>query len=198
MNARTRVILSFLSLAALGAGVAAADGTDQRAPTTIVDPVTRGAYLVKGIGCAGCHTPRKPAAAGTEPELDTSRLFSGHAQDMLMPAAPRLPPGPWHALASATGTAWSGTRGTSFSANLTPDPETGIGKWTARAFIETIRTGRHLGRGRQLLPPMPWRAYAKLDDADLEAIFAYLKTIPPVKNRVPAPLPPAVAVSAGP
>ena len=55
----------------------------------------------------------------------------------------------------ATNTAFAGPWGMSFTANLTPDRETGLGKWTARNFIETIRTGRHLGRGREVLPPMP-------------------------------------------
>jgi hypothetical protein len=72
-----------------------------------------------------------------------------------------------------------------------PDRETGTGTWTAEQFIETIRNQRHLGRGRQLLPPMPAEIYAHMTDEDLRAIFAYLRTIPPVKNRVPQPLPPA-------
>ena len=73
----------------------------------------------------------------------------------------------------------------SYTANLTPDPETGLGKWTQRNFTETIRTGRHMGRGRQILPPMPIPMYKNFTDADLEAIFSYLQTIPAVKNRVP-------------
>ena len=59
----------------------------------------------------------------------------------------------------------------SFTANLTPDRETGLGKWTVRNFIETIRTGRHLGRGREILPPMPIPMYKNFTDADLTAIF---------------------------
>jgi hypothetical protein len=81
----------------------------------------------------------------------------------------------------------------SFTANLTPDPETGLGKWTLRTFSDTIRTGRHLGRGREILPPMPIPAYRNFDDQDLAAIFAYLQSIPAVKNKVPAPRAPAPA-----
>ena len=76
----------------------------------------------------------------------------------------------------------------SFTANLTPDPDTGLGNWTQRNFTDTIRTGRHMGRRRQILPPMPM--YKNFTDADLEAIFTYRGTIPKVSNRVPEPLPP--------
>lgn len=92
-------------------------------------------------------------------------------------------------MASATNTAWSGPWGTSFTANLTPDPDTGLGRWTVQDFVQTLRTGRHLGRGRPVLPPMP-AAYAQMRDADLQAMFAYLQSLPPVRNRVPVPLPP--------
>jgi hypothetical protein len=81
----------------------------------------------------------------------------------------------------------------SFTANLTPDPETGLGKWTARDFKATIRSGRHMGRGRAVLPPMPIQVYKNFSDPDLEAIFAYLQTIPAVKNQVPEPRSAAVA-----
>jgi hypothetical protein len=96
---------------------------------------------------------------------------------------------------SATMTAWTGPWGVSFTANLTPDPETGLGKWTQRNFIETIRTGRHMGRGREVLPPMPIAVYRNFTDADLEAIFSYLQSVPAIRNRVPEPLPPAASVA---
>ncbi len=76
-----------------------------------------------------------------------SRMLSGHPQDFKLPPAPK-PQGPWIVSAAATNTAWSGPWGVSFTANLTPDKETGLGKWTQRNFSETIRTGRHMGRGR--------------------------------------------------
>jgi hypothetical protein len=92
---------------------------------------------------------------------------------------------------SGTMTAWSGPWGTSFTANLTPDKETGLGNWTVEQFIQAIRTQRHLGRGRPILPPMPAVIYANLSDEDLRAVFAYLQSIPAISNRVPEPLPPA-------
>ncbi len=146
----------------------------------------RGKYLVTVAGCNDCHTPWKMGAQGPEPDM--SRMLAGHPEKMALPPAPR-PQGPWVVAAAATNTAWSGPWGVSFTANLTPDRETGLGKWTQRNFTETIRTGRHMGRGRPILPHMPIPMYKHFTDADLEAIFTYLQSIPAVKNRVPDPLP---------
>jgi hypothetical protein len=57
--------------------------------------------------------------------------------------------------------------------------------------VDTVRSGRHLGRGREILPAMPGPAVRNMADDDLRAIFAYLRSIPPVRNKVPDPLPPA-------
>jgi hypothetical protein len=64
-----------------------------------------------------------------------------------------------------------------------------LGKWSFKNFKDTIRTGRHMGRGRPILPPMPIPMYKNFSDADLEAIFSYLQTIPAITNKVPEPLP---------
>lgn len=61
----------------------------------------------------------------------------------------------------------------------------------AHSFSDTLRTGRHMGRGRPVLPPMPVAMYKHLTDEDIEAIYTYLRSIPAVHNSVPAPLPPA-------
>jgi hypothetical protein len=87
-------------------------------------------------------------------------------------------------------TAWVGPWGISFAANLTPDMVTGSGAWTEEAFIAAMRTGKHLGAGREILPPMPWFNLTNATDEDLSAIFAYLKSIKPIENMVPAPVPP--------
>jgi mono/diheme cytochrome c family protein len=154
------------------------------------DAAKRGEYIVKSMGCADCHTPNKMGPNGPEP--DPAKWLAGHPADMTLPPAPPAS-GPWIASVAATMTAWSGPWGVSFTANLTPDPETGTGQWTEQQFVDTIRSGRHLGRGRQILPPMPWPAIRNMTDADLKAIFAYLRSIPAIKNRVPDPLPPAAA-----
>jgi mono/diheme cytochrome c family protein len=154
--------------------------------------VARGKYLVVGHGCNDCHTPYKMGDNGPEPDM--TKFLSGHPADMALPPPPQ-PVGPWIASVSASFTAWSGPWGISYTANLTPDKDTGLGTWTAQQFIDTIRNGRVQGHGRQLLPPMPWPAFKNLNDADLKAMFAYLQTIPAIKNKVPdpviAPPPPA-------
>ena len=86
--------------------------------------------------------------------------------------------------------------GTVYSTNLTSDPETGLGKWTLQNFRDTLRTGRRMGRGREILPPMPIPMYKNLTDDDIESIFTYLQSIPAVKNHVPEPLPPPEAPAA--
>ena len=153
------------------------------------DKAVRGQYRVATSGCMDCHTPMKMGANGPEPDL--SRMLSGHPESVKMTPVPALPQGPWLVVSSATNTAFAGPWGVSFTANLTPDPETGLGSWTLQDFKNTIRTGRHLGRGRAVLPPMPIPAYSQFSDDDLEAIFAYLQTLPPIRNRVPEPVPPA-------
>ena len=173
-----------------GAGVASRPVT----PAPVVDRVLRGRYLVETGGCGDCHTPLKVGKNGPEPDL--TRLLSGHPQSLTMPPVPKLPAGPWLVVVSATNTAWAGPWGVSFTANLTPEAETGLGRWTARQFADTMRTGKHLGFGREVLPPMPIPAHKHFTDADLDAMFAYLQAIAPVKNRVPAPLPPPTSASA--
>lgn len=151
--------------------------------------VTRGEYLVKSVGCGDCHTPWKMGPKGPEPDM--SRLLSGHPHDMAMPAPPISSSGPWTGSFSSTQTAWAGPWGVSFTRNLTPDKETGLGDWTEENFVATLRTGKRMGKGRDILPPMPWPAFKNMKDDDLKAIFAYLKSIPPIKNAVPEPIPPA-------
>jgi mono/diheme cytochrome c family protein len=164
------------------------------ATTAAAAKVARGQYLVNTSACHDCHTPFKLGPNGPEPDM--TRMLSGHPEALVMPPAPKLPDGPWLMVASATNTAWSGPWGVSFTANLKPDAETGLGQWTERNFVDTIRTGRHMGRGRAILPPMPIPVYSQLNDADLQSIYAYLRTIPAIKNRVPEPLPPAASVAA--
>jgi mono/diheme cytochrome c family protein len=163
-----------------------AGGTAKPAPAS-KDKVARGQYLVTIAGCHDCHTPFKMGAGGPEPDM--SRALSGHPAGMTLPPPPK-PEGPWITSVAATNTAWAGPWGVSFTANLTPDAETGLGKWTERNFKDTMRTGRRMGRGREILPPMPIPMYKHMNDADLEAIYAYLQSIPAIANPVPEPLPP--------
>jgi mono/diheme cytochrome c family protein len=150
--------------------------------------IERGAYLVRTMGCHDCHTPLKMGPRGPEPDM--SRALTGHPSDLVMPPPPKLPPGPWSWVAAETNTAFAGPWGVSFTANLTSDPETGLGKWTEEMFIATMKTGRHEGKGRPIKPPMPWFVVGALTDDDIKSLFAYLQSLPPVRNRVPAPIDP--------
>lgn len=152
------------------------------------ESAARGKHLTVVSGCNDCHTPMKMGANG--PELDWSRELSGHPVELVMPPAPELPPGPWLTTVSATNTAWAGPWGVSFTANLTPDNDSGLGTWTKQNFIDTIKNGRHMGAGRPLLPPMPAAMYANYNNEDLGAIYDYLRTLKPISNKVPAPLAP--------
>ncbi len=189
-HANARAILA--TLLAVCAGAAGAQVSAAGKPS---DLIARGKYLVTTSACHDCHTPFKLGPNGPEPDMD--RQLSGHPQDLLMPPAPVLPPGPWVASIAATNTAWAGPWGVSFTANLTPDPQTGLGKWSLRNFIDTIRNGRHQGRGREILPPMPIAMYKHMTDADLAAVFAYLQSVPAIVNRVPEPRPPSPPIAAG-
>lgn len=188
-------VLSLVAVPACNPESPPARHDDPPAPIAKPSPVERGKYLVATSGCHDCHTPMTMTASGPGPDM--SRALSGHPEAVVLPPPP-APVGPWIAATAATGTATAGPWGVSFTANLTPDPETGLGTWTTRNFIDTIRNGRHLGAGRPLNPPMPWPVYANMTDEDLAAIFAYLQTVPAIKNRVPAPLPPATAAAPAP
>ena len=102
--------------------------------------------------------------------------------------------GTWLSAGATTNTAYTGPWGISYTANLTPDQNTGIGIWTEDMFINAIRTGRHMGVSRPIAPPMPWTVYRNASDVDLKSIYAFLRTITPIVNHVPDyQPPPAVA-----
>lgn len=151
--------------------------------------IKRGALLVSVGDCVTCHTPFKMGANG--PEKDMARGLSGHPEELKLAAPPRLD-AQWNWAGSATMTAFVGPWGITYAANLTPDRETGMGAWKEKDFIQAMRTGKHLGVARPILPPMPWQALSGLPEKDLRAIYAYLMSQPPVKNRVPDPVPPEV------
>ncbi|HEX5001593.1 MAG TPA: c-type cytochrome [Bacteroidia bacterium] len=154
--------------------------------------IERGAYLVNMGGCDHCHSPKIMTDKG--PQVDMSKRLSGRPADEPLAKIDQsqLAPGKW-ILASQDLTAWVGPWGVSFAANLSPDSGTGTGAWNEDLFIRIIRSGFHMGveGGRPILPPMPWDSFAKMKDEDLKAVFAFIKSLPPIKNKVPDPLPPA-------
>lgn len=126
------------------------------------EEVSRGRYLVALLGCGSCHTD-----GALEGRPDQNRLLAG----------------------SGTGIAYSNPLvesrpGVVYPPNLTPDRETGIGNWSVEQIAKQLRTGIDNHGGRSI-PVMPWPAYAKITPEDARAIAVYLKSLPPVKHRVP-------------
>ncbi len=121
------------------------------------DTLRRGEYLARIMDCAGCHTPG--ALAG---QPDQARALAGSNIGFEVP-----------------------NLGYIFPPNLTPDRDTGLGRWSAAEMVAAIRTG-HRPDGRILVPIMPWPSYAALTDADAEALVAYLRGLAPISNQVPA------------
>lgn len=148
-------------------------------PTTILDApaatgvaaenreiVARGEYLVELLGCGVCHTD---GAFDGEPDID--RWLGG----------------------SSVGIAWTNPMrfrnpGVVFPPNITPDDDTGIGRWSNSEIVAAIRAGygRH---GSSKIAVMPWQSYASLTNADVLAIVGYLRSIEPVRHRVPDNVP---------
>ena len=153
--------------------------------------VERGKMLVTLGGCNHCHSPKVFTPQGPVP--NEALLLSGAPAENKLPkiADGVLGPDAWGALTTNDLTTWAGPWGVSFARNLTPDVATGLGSWTDAMFIKALRTGKDMGEGRAILPPMPWEDIGKSSDDDLKAIFAYLKSLKPIKNQVHDPIPPA-------
>jgi len=124
--------------------------------------VERGKYLVNVAGCLDCHTP---GYFFGKPEMD--RYLGGSEVGFEIPGL-----GVFH------------------GPNLTPDPDTGLGKWSIDQIVTALQTGKRPD-GRELAPIMPWRAFANLTKEDATAIAVFLKSIPAVKNKVPGPFGPS-------
>lgn len=181
--------IGILAMPVLPVEAAKSVGASSSADTRTTDMVARGRYLTRIMGCNDCHTPWT-VMTENGPEPDWSLELSGHPQDVKLAAPTTLGQGGWEWAGNGTNTAFAGPWGVSFAANLTPDPDTGLGKWTAETYLAAIRSGRHEGQGRPILPPMPWPMHLHATDDDLRAIFAYLQSLPPVRNRVPEPIEP--------
>lgn len=116
------------------------------------DKVKYGAYLAGPLGhCIECHTPMVKGRRDYKNQL------------------------------GAGGFVFQGPKGASISANITPDPETGIGKWSDRQIKAAISTG-YRASGEKMNPPMPVHYYENIKPEDLDAIVAYLRSLKPVKK----------------
>src|SRR5262245_60453934 len=121
-------------------------------------PLERGDYLVNAVmACDGCHTPRGPAG------FDMSKRFSGGSQVWDEPAY------------------W--VKGS----NISSDPDTGIGKWSA-GDVKKLLTDGVRPTGVPVAPQMPYAFYKILTPQDLDAVVTYVRSIGPVRNEVPPPV----------
>jgi hypothetical protein len=188
-TARRTLIWGTIPMAAI---VAAYVFIAQSGATAQTTRIKRGEYIVRTAGCHDCHTPWKMGPNGPEPDM--SRMLSGHPETMQLTPPPALS-GTWGWAAAVTNTAFAGPWGISYTMNLTPDRNTGLGIWTEEMFVNAIRSGRHMGVSRPINPPMPWPAYRNLTDDDLKAVYAYLRTIPPIVNHIPDYVPPPAATT---
>ena len=140
-------------------------------PSLAETALERGAYLMKSIvACGNCHTPQ-----GRDGPLPGKELAGGL----------RMEEPPF----------------TAYASNLTPDPETGLGRWTDAQIVTAIREGRRPD-GTLIGPLMPIGLYRGMADSDAAAIVAYLRSVPAVKNPVPKsvyrmPLPPGYGPPVG-
>jgi len=168
--------VAVLSVAVIAAATTLFTATPSEAqqPAAGNAAVERGRYLVRITGCHDCHSPK---VKGMTPDLD--RALSGRPTTTALPT-----PSKEEVHASADLTAWQGPWGFSVASNLTPDPTTGIGtRYNEASFLATMRTGKK-PNGTPIMPPMPSEVYQNMTDDDLKAIFAYLRTIKPIRNAV--------------
>ena len=189
----TKTWTCVLAVVVLASSAQAQNSTKASKSSSTSRVVKRGEYLAHFGGCNDCHTPWTFNKELNMPVPDMSRMLSGHPE-----GAPD-PGGTVGAqdvgLIGPTFTSFKMPFGIVYAANLTPDKETGLGSWREAEFVKALRTGKHFGgNGRAILPPMPWLDFAYMTDEDLKAIFAYLRSIPPIRNAVPYPKVPAPAI----
>ena len=155
------VAKSFRLMLAAVAGTALLAASLSGASAADKRQIARGKYLVIVGGCSDCHTPGSFLG-----HPDMARFLGGSDVGFSIPGM-----------------------GVFVGRNLTPDPETGLGKWTTQQIVTAFTTGRRPD-GRILAPIMPYEALGHLTKSDALAIAAYLKSLPPVKHAVPGPFGP--------
>lgn len=164
-----KLILSVVCLLVLAAGGAFAflvlKSPEAAAPASIkveatAERLERGRYLFHSVAdCAGCHSPRNPEKFGMMPTPEGTGSGFEFPKDLGFPGRVVAP-------------------------NITPDPETGLGKWTDGEKIRAIREGISKD-GRALFPFMPYPHFATMSDDDLYSIVAYMNSLAPVKRTMP-------------
>jgi len=127
-----------------------------------VEQVNRGKYMVRLLGCGICHTD---GALIGEPNYALNLAGSSVGIAYSNPLVDKYP-------------------AVIYPPNITPDVETGIGRWSESELVLLLRSGE-ASHDRRLLAVMPWPTYAWINDSDALAIAAYLFSLPPVKHQVP-------------
>jgi mono/diheme cytochrome c family protein len=131
------------------------------------DAVARGGYLVRVMGCGDCHTPGVFLG-----KPDFAKALAGSDVGFEVPGL-----------------------GIHWGPNLTPDKETGLGNWTEKEIITAFTRGI-APDGRRLIPTMPYNDFAALTPEDQHAVAAFLQSLPPIKNAVPAATKPGESAKA--
>jgi len=191
-----RIHLAVIGLAiagAVGVLIGATSAAAEAASESSEAVLERGEYLIHVGQCHDCHTALMMGPQG--PERDMARRLSGHPAELPLDPVPEVSPeSPWNFVGYATSTAFVGPWGVSVARNLTPDDETGLGRWSEEQFVRSMREGLHQGQvgGRPILPPMPWENVGKMSEEDLHAVWVYLRSIPAIHNEAPQsrPAPP--------
>jgi hypothetical protein len=127
------------------------------------DLVHQGEYIASITGCAFCHSPFREDST----MIDEFK-FAGGQRFVVVPF------------------------GTFVSYNLTSDKETGLGNWTDDQIKTFVTSGVRRDRSRMIPFPMPWPNFANLKPQDLNALVAFLRSLPPVSNRIPLPRSPNI------
>lgn len=124
--------------------------------------IDRGANMIELLGCGSCHTD---GAFDGKPDMERALAGSNTGIAFTNPLGEKYP-------------------GIVYPSNITPDEETGIGSWSDQQITDAIRSG--IGRhGNRRIATMPWQGYARMTDDDAAAMVAYLRSIEPIRNRVP-------------
>jgi mono/diheme cytochrome c family protein len=127
------------------------------------DLVLHGEYIAAITGCAFCHSPFREDST----MIDELKYAGGQRFEVV----------PF---------------GTFVTYNLTSDKETGLGNWTDDQIKTFVTSGVRRDGSRMIPYPMPWPNFANMKPQDLTALIAFLRSLPPVSNRVPAPRPPNI------
>ena len=125
-----------------------------------VERLERGRYLFENLlDCSGCHSDRDYSKLGAPVKPGGTGVGSIFPDEMGLPGRVVAP-------------------------NITPDKETGLGSWTDGEILRAIREGVDKD-GNALFPFMPYIGFRNLSDEDAEALIAYMRSLPPVRNQLP-------------